>query len=108
MGSIFRKNLAPLHPFRTIGCLRKKAAHACVCYQPIKRFDMIEKHERTITISDSPQYLAKDGEYAPQIRITGKWLKDAGFKKGAKVKIEIVRNKLVLVPIKQKTPSNKR
>lgn len=86
---------------------KKRRTPACA-NQPIKRIDMIEKNERTITISDSPQYLAKDGEYAPQIRITGKWLKEAGFKKGGKVKIEIIRNKLVLVPIKQKTPSNKR
>ena len=62
----------------------------------------MEKHERTITVSDSAQYLAKDGEYAPQIRITGKWLKQAGFKKRSKVRIEVQRNKLVLVPIKQK------
>lgn len=68
----------------------------------------MKKHERTITISHGAQYLAKDREYAPQIRITGKWLKDAGFRKGCQVKIEVVRNKLVLIPVKQKTPSNKR
>lgn len=68
----------------------------------------MEKNERRLTISGKHQPRARQHVEVPEIRLMGKWLEEAGFKKGQKVNIEVQNKKLVLVPIKQKTPSNKR
>ena len=69
----------------------------------------MEKSERKSTVTEKRQARAW-GSYVdvPEVRIVGKWLAEAGFKPGQKVRIEVHKKKLVLVPVKQKTPSNKR
>ena len=58
-----------------------------------------QKQTRILTIQSDTRYgmnyLFKE---VPKLRLTGLWLKQAGFKPGSKVQVEIRPNKLVLKP----------
>lgn len=48
--------------------------------------------------------LRQSGEYCtvPQIRLCGKWLKNAGFKQGDNIKIITMNNCLIIIPDEEK------
>lgn len=66
-----------------------------------KRKKKIEpkKRKRILTITDDCYRLA-DGfnEFAPFIRLRGKWLKEIGFKAGQKIVVKVSENCLVITP----------
>ena len=70
-----------------------------------KRKKKIEprKRIRILTITDDCYRLA-DGynEFAPFIRLRGKWLKEIGFKSGQKIIVKISEKHLVIKPLPPK------
>lgn len=59
---------------------------------------------RTFTITDYhyPVNFGHDTNFAPFIRLRGKWLKEAGFHIGQKIKVYILKNRLIIVPCHRK------
>ena len=59
----------------------------------------IQKQTRFLTIQSDVRYgmnyLFKE---VPKLRLTGLWLKKAGFKPGQKVQVEVKSRKLILKP----------
>jgi toxic protein SymE len=51
---------------------------------------------RILTISYSAILYKKKTKFTPKITLSGDWLKKAGFETGAKVKVEVLNNKLII------------
>lgn len=49
---------------------------------------------RRLTVSRGPRYLECIRNYEPFVRMTGKWLLDAGFYPGDKIRITVESGKL--------------
>lgn len=62
----------------------------------------MKKHERKLTVG----YKFQNRAYSqmvqmPEIKLTGKWLKQSGFEEGQQVKVIVRDKKLVIVPFDQ-------
>ncbi|WP_040611246.1 SymE family type I addiction module toxin [Odoribacter laneus] len=59
---------------------------------------------RTFTITDYhyPVNFGHDTNFVPFIRLRGKWLKEASFHIGQKIKVYILKNRLIIVPYHRK------
>ena len=57
-----------------------------------------EKNERKLRVGYKYQQRAYQMVKAPEIKLTGKWLKECGFKIGQDIKVQILEGKLVIIP----------
>lgn len=62
----------------------------------------MKKHERKLTIGYKFQNrVFHQMVQMPEIKLTGKWLKQSGFEEGQQVKVIVQDKKLVIVPFDQ-------
>ena len=57
----------------------------------------VPKKTRILTVSYIP--LEKPGVEVPYLRLRGRWLRNAGFAIGRKVKVEVSEGRLMIEPI---------
>jgi len=59
------------------------------------------KKEKQIRLQPSPQY-GKPADEVPMLRISGKWMKEYGFKAGDLVNITVREELLIIQPVKNR------
>ena len=59
----------------------------------------MKKQERKLRVGYKYQNRAfQQMVMIPEIKLTGKWLKESGFKEGQDVKVTVANKKLIIVP----------
>lgn len=57
-----------------------------------------EKQERKLKVGYKYQQRAYQMVKSPEIKLTGKWLKESGFRIGQDVKVLVEQDRLIIIP----------
>jgi toxic protein SymE len=60
----------------------------------------MKKNERTIKISGKYQSRVNEEIIVPEIKLSGKWLKESGFSSGRQVAVQVEKDRLVITLVK--------
>jgi toxic protein SymE len=61
---------------------------------------VMKKNQRTIKISGKYQARANEEIIVPEIKLSGKWLKESGFSSGRQVAVQVEKDRLVITLVK--------
>ena len=62
---------------------------------------------RKLTVTYSVRFRRWDTVCFPEIRLTGKWLEEMGFKEGQKIEVSHVDDQIIIKHLKQDDPDQK-
>lgn len=72
----------------------------CVSGQGFSKKGVMKKNQRTIKISGKYQARAHEEIIVPEIKLSGKWLKESGFSSGRQVAVQVEKDRLVITLVK--------